>query len=474
MNQGRSGPRQASTTEHELDPTVQRLVEEARDRQALGLVGRERRAEIAIAAGFVVAATAAALLLPSDGGLSLPLAAASMVAYALAARVEFYTGAGWSVPTQLVFVPMLFAVPTPAVPLLVAGALLLAKAPEYLSGEVRAERAVIAIGDAWYALGPVLVLSLAGAGGPAWADWPIYLAALAAQFGLDLLVSTIRGRLGLGLALRAHLRELGLVYAVDALLAPIGLLAAFASAGQTYAFLLVLPLVGLLAIFAREREARIENALTLSQAYRGTALLLSELLSERDEYTGAHSRSVVVLSSQVARVMGLGERQVRNVEFGALLHDVGKMSIPKTILDKPGPLSDEEFAVIKGHTRVGEDMLTRIGGVLAEAGYVVRTHHERYDGDGYPDGLAGEEIPVSARIIACCDAFNAMITDRPYREAISVAAALRELRANAGSQFDPRVAQALVEIIERCQHEADIDAEGTVLAGPSRTRSLSF
>src|SRR5205814_481226 len=145
---------------------------------------------------------------------------------------------------------------------------------------------------------------------------------------------------------------------------------------ETYAFLLVLPLVALLGTFARERSGRIDNALNLSQAYRGTALLLGELLTAGDEYTGDHSRRVVVFSQEVGRRMGLNERELRDLECAALLHDVGKLAVPKDILNKPGPLTPEEFAVMKRHVLEGQLMLDRIGGALGDAGHVVRTHHE--------------------------------------------------------------------------------------------------
>jgi hypothetical protein len=453
MIHGRNGNKKRANA-HGLELSVLRLHEQARERQVAGLVGAERRAELGLAAAFLAVAVPLALLLPAGRSLSLAPAVASVLAYALAARVEFHTGSGWTVPTQLVFVPMLFVLPGPIVPLLVAAALLLAKLPEYANGALHGDRAVIAIGDGSYTLGPVAVLSLAGAETPQWGDWPIYVAALGAQLAIHGLVSAIRGRLGLGLPLRPHLRELGLVFLVDAILAPIGLLAALASTGNTYAFVAVLPLVGLLALFAREREARIESAITLAHAYRGTALLLGDLISASDEYTGAHSRSVVVLSHRVGEALGLDEDQIRDIELGALLHDVGKLSVPKSILNKPGALTEDEFDVVKGHVVEGQGMLERIGGVLAEAGYVVRTHHERFDGTGYPDGLAGKEIPITARIVACCDAFNAMTTDRPYRSALPVRDALTELRAHAGTQFDPRVVDALTEIVEEWERRA--------------------
>jgi putative nucleotidyltransferase with HDIG domain len=351
------------------------------------------------------------------------------------------------VPTQLVFVPMLFVLPTAAVPLVVIAASLLARIPEYVSGAVHISRAGIRIAENWYAVGPALVLMAANATTPAWSDWPIYVAALASQFALDLLITMLREPARIPLHPLLLWDELRAAYVVDAALSPIGLLAAFAAAQWEWAFLLVLPLIGLIRVFGREREARIENALTLSSAYRGTALLLGEVLTNDHEYTGAHSRGVVVLAHQTAQALGLDDRTKREVEFGALLHDVGKIAIPNEIINKPGRLTNEEMDVMRTHTLEGERMLKRIGGVLGDVGEVVRSHHEFYDGNGYPDGLSGDRIPIASRVIACCDAFNAMTTDRPYRAAMTVDAAVAELETNAGTQFDPVVVGALVEIV---------------------------
>jgi HD-GYP domain-containing protein (c-di-GMP phosphodiesterase class II) len=131
------------------------------------------------------------------------------------------------------------------------------------------------------------------------------------------------------------------------------------------------------------------------------------------------------------------------------LHDIGKIAVSKEIINKPGPLSSAERQVMQTHTIEGERMLQRVGGFLDEVGRIVRASHERWDGSGYPDGLKGEEIPIEARIVCCCDAFNAMTTNRSYRTALSTDVALEEVRRNAGTQFDPHVAAVLVELIER-------------------------
>jgi HD-GYP domain-containing protein (c-di-GMP phosphodiesterase class II) len=234
------------------------------------------------------------------------------------------------------------------------------------------------------------------------------------------------------------------VYSIDAALAPIGLAVAFAAESSPYGVVLALPLIGLLSVFARERRVRIDHELELRDAYRGTAFLLGDVVEADDEYTGLHSRDVVELTLKVVDGLELSTRERRDAEFVALLHDVGKVRVPKSIINKPGPLTAEERAVVEQHTIEGERLLLRVGGLLGEVGRIVRSCHERYDGAGYPDGLAGEEIPLIARIVACCDAFNAMTTDRSYRKAMSLDEAVAELRRTSATQFDPRVVDALI------------------------------
>jgi HD-GYP domain-containing protein (c-di-GMP phosphodiesterase class II) len=136
---------------------------------------------------------------------------------------------------------------------------------------------------------------------------------------------------------------------------------------------------------------------------------------------------------------------MKRLELGALFHDIGKIGIPSEILQKPGPLTDEEFAIVKEHPELGERILAPIDR-LADVRPIVRACHERWDGLGYPDGRAGEEIPVEARIVLVCDAFHAMTTDRPYRTALDPAEAVRRLRESAGTQFDPTVVEVFVRL----------------------------
>ncbi|HEY7455580.1 MAG TPA: HD-GYP domain-containing protein [Thermoleophilaceae bacterium] len=430
-----------------LTPAVEELHQSWDKGRPEPLRGRELAAEAATAGSFLVVAVALAVLLPAERTLDVPLAATLVATYALMARVHFPIGYGFTIPTQLVLVPMLFLVPLGAVPLLVAAGMVLGGLPEYLRGDRHPTRALAAVGDSWHSIGPVAVLAAAGVTAPHLGEWPVLIAALVAQVAVDNGVATLRDWAGLGISPKLQPSLFGWVTLVDVLLSPVGLLAAMAAVAEPYAVLLVLPLAGLLLVFALERGARVRQAIELSRAYRGTTLLLSDVLEVDDEYTGFHSRSVVSLSVAVADAMGLGSNQRRNVEFGALLHDVGKIAVPKEIINKPGPLTDDEWLVIKTHTIEGQRMLDRVGGLLSEVGRIVRSSHEKWDGSGYPDGLAGNEIPVESSIVSCCDAFNAMTTDRSYRTAMSLDEAIEELQANAGTQFDPDVVDALMRVL---------------------------
>ena len=427
---------------------LERLFARSRERAVIAAAGRERRVEIAVAIAFVATALAMAVFIPSPRQLDLTALVFLVSAYILACQAQFDIADGYTVPTQLVLVPMLFVLPTPMVPLIVSISWTLGRVFDYASGRISVYRAFHVFGDCWHAVGPALVLVVAGAQVFSWDSWPIYVAALLAQFAFDFVATEIRAYLIEGDSPRTALRLLAPVYGLDAALAPIGLLVAYASLHLSPAVcLLVIPLAVVLAVLSRERETRIEQALELSAAYQGTALLLGDVVEADDAYTGSHSRGVVELSLATADRLGLKAWMRRNVEFAALLHDVGKIAVPKEIINKPGPLDDDEWEVMHGHTIEGEAMLNRVGGVLAEAGRIVRSSHEHYDGSGYPDGLIGEEIPIEARIVTCCDAFSAMTTTRSYRKAMPQAAAIAELEACAGSQFDPRVVAALIAVV---------------------------
>jgi putative nucleotidyltransferase with HDIG domain len=430
-----------------LTPAVEELRESWDREYADPLRGRERLTEAISSVAFLATAVAMAVLVPPERGFDVPLALALVAAYALLARVRFPIGYGFTIPTQIVLVPMLFLVPVGSVPLLVAAGMVLGSLPEYLRGDRHPSRVLAAVGNAWHSVGPVAVLAAAGIAAPHLSNWPVLLVALAAQIAVDNGFATLREWAGLGISPKLQSALFGWTTLVDILLSPVGLLVAIAAATEPYAVLLVLPLAVLLLVFALERGARMRQAIELSRAYRGTTLLLCDVLEVDDEYTGFHSKSVVSLSVAVADAMGLSPRERRNVEFGALLHDVGKIAVPKEIINKPGPLTDDEWMVIKTHTIEGQRMLDRVGGLLSDVGRVVRSSHEKWDGTGYPDGLMGEQIPVTSAIVCCCDAFNAMTTDRSYRDAMPLEEAIEELEANSGTQFSPGVVDALLRVL---------------------------
>jgi putative nucleotidyltransferase with HDIG domain len=406
---------------------------------------RELVGELVVGAGFVAAAAALWRLQP-PGELSLLPAVLCLSIMVLATLVRFDTPFGFTVATQLAFVPLLFALPLALVPVAVVGALAIARFPEVISGKIPPSRLLLVVGNAWFAIGPVAVFLLTDTE-PSGADPLLLLAALAAQFTVDFAISSARLWAAREASLTAQLRETW-VYAIDAGLSGIALIVAEDIHGDPLAALAVLPLLGLLATFAHERHDRLQSLLELNNAYRGTALVLGDVVEADDGYTGEHCKSVVGLSLGIAEELGLSPERRRNLEFGALLHDVGKIAIPKEIINKPGKLNPEEWTIIKTHTVEGQKLLDRVGGFMRDVGLIVRSHHERWDGSGYPDGLAGEEIPLEARIIACCDTWNAMRTDRSYRKALSHDVALRELRSNSGSQLDPRVVEALIQVDE--------------------------
>jgi HD-GYP domain-containing protein (c-di-GMP phosphodiesterase class II) len=427
------------------DVDQQDYLSESKRRPTRAMSSRELRAEILVGGGFI-AAEAALWTAQPPGGFVLWPALLCFILLALATRVAFVTPFGFTVATQIAFVPLVFALPVALVPVAVVLALLLASAPELRRGSLRAPRLITRVGNAWFAIGPAAVFELAGVQ-PRHAGALILIAALAAQFLVDFLVAWIRFGISQGIRLGDHARN-SWVYVIDLALSGLGLVVAEDIHHAGYAPLAVLPLLGLLAVFAREREARLDQLIELNEAYRGTALVLGDVVEADDGYTGEHSRSVVGLCIDVADRLHLSPGEIRNLEFGALLHDVGKIAIPKEIINKPGKLDAREWTIIKTHTIEGQKLLDKVGGFMREVGLIVRSHHERWDGTGYPDGLKAEQIPLESRIISACDTWNAMRTDRSYRTRMPFEAAAAELRSVAGSQLDPRVVEALLVVVE--------------------------
>ena len=178
----------------------------------------------------------------------------------------------------------------------------------------------------------------------------------------------------------------------------------------------------------------------------GMVAALLEAAAIRDPALEVHLKSVSEMSGRVAEALGLEGRELRSATTGALLHDIGKIGVPDAVYRKPGSLTDAEFDQIKRHTLMGAGVLAQLP-ELSDVVPVVRHHHERFDGGGYPDGLSGDEIPLGARIVFVCDAYDSMIQDRPYRRGRSPAGAIHEIEQHAGSQFDPRVVGAFLEVM---------------------------
>jgi HD-GYP domain-containing protein (c-di-GMP phosphodiesterase class II) len=444
---------------------AEQLVGEARERRRRRMSRRERMLNAASAAAFLATATAIAVLLPNDRSVDVVLILGLVAGYAIVSRVRFEFGSMFVTPEQLVLVPMLLLAPLPLVPFMVMLSVLLSQLPDFLDRSWHRDRWVSCFADAWYCIGPVLVLAAWAPGEPELSLFGVYALAFVAQVGFDLGWQTLSGRVldQLANVRRVPFREIwrsyGGVAQFDAMLTPVAIVVAIAAASEPWVLLAIGPFVFMLETFARERGERYSKALELQRAYRGTVMLLSDVVEFDDQYTAEHSRSVVDLAHAVAEELRVDARERQTLEFAAMLHDVGKIAIPKEILNKPAKLTDAEFDVMKKHTIEGQYMLDRVGGLLGSVGEIVRSCHERWDGKGYPDGLKGEQIPLAARIVFTCDAYNAMTTDRVYRPAMSRDAALLELRTNAGTQFDPHVVEALDRVIERWEPDVNYAAD---------------
>jgi HD-GYP domain-containing protein (c-di-GMP phosphodiesterase class II) len=181
----------------------------------------------------------------------------------------------------------------------------------------------------------------------------------------------------------------------------------------------------------------------LEGAFTTALAALTSTVEAKDDYTACHGEDVAVLAERVALRMSLSAAQARDVRYAAMLHDLGKVAIPSEILLKPGPLNDEEWATMRGHAAIGGELVARID-AFAHLAPAVRASHERWDGGGYPDELAGDAIPLAARIISACDTYDAIVTDRPYRAARTPLEACEELRRVAGTQLDEIVVAALI------------------------------
>jgi diguanylate cyclase (GGDEF)-like protein len=204
----------------------------------------------------------------------------------------------------------------------------------------------------------------------------------------------------------------------------------------------------LLAGVAHQVKLAVTNASSfesLERTFLSTVEALANALEANDEYTSSHARWITDMALNVGRELGMDARALKPLELGALFHDIGKIGVPETILAKPGPLSEEEWKVVRLHPELGARILAPIER-LEQVCEIVRHCHEHWDGSGYPSGLAGEDIPLESRVILVCDAYHAMTTDRPYRKRLSVEQARRRLRDAAGQQFDPRVVEVFLAL----------------------------
>jgi putative nucleotidyltransferase with HDIG domain len=419
-------------------------IQSARARREQALAGRERLVEGVSALAMIAAALAILATRPwphTDPVIAIGL----IVMLAVLANVEFEISTGAAVPTQLAFVPMLFLLPPTLVPAAVVCGYIAAAA---MRRRRLGRGLLLAISSCWFSVGPAVLLAIAGPPDSGGDLVLLAVFALIAQIGCDLANWHVH-ELALGRTHGPELRSVAWVYAFDVVLTPVGLLVVLATPEARLAFLLPIAVVALLELHRRERAGRLDSLEDLSHAYRGTALLLGEMIEGDDPYTRVHSTGVVDLAAALARALDYGgPTAMRDVEFAALLHDIGKIKIPKEILRKPAALDDREWQIMRLHPVLGADMLTSAGGVLAGIAVAVRHHHERWDGTGYPDGLSGAEIPLLSRILAVCDTYSAITTDRPYRPARDPNIAFAELHAGSGSQFDPAVVAAFAELFE--------------------------
>jgi hypothetical protein len=237
--------------------------------------------------------------------------------------------------------------------------------------------------------------------------------------------------------LKTYVRDFSLQYLVLGVLAL--LLAVLYSVSVWHMFLAIVPLFLVHLSFRSYQKLRTEA--------RNTFEKISRLLDERDHYTAVHSGDVAELAVKIAEELNLTQGEIEQVEIAARVHDIGKVAVPDSILLKPGPLTDEEWAVMKRHPIVSAELIEGIE-IYAGIANAVRHEHERWDGSGYPDGLRGEAIPLISRIIAGADIYNALSTDRPYRSAFLHADAMEMIRQMRGTDLDPKVADALLRVIE--------------------------
>ncbi|HYA40767.1 MAG TPA: HD domain-containing phosphohydrolase [Syntrophobacteraceae bacterium] len=231
---------------------------------------------------------------------------------------------------------------------------------------------------------------------------------------------------------------------------PFGLLMAIHKQGSQ---LLASEESGLFDFLIRKASLAVENMAlyeSLTSNFYGILKSLVNALEARDLYTGKHSERVTRYATETAAILGCSADQIESMRTVGYLHDIGKIGVRDSILNKPGPLTKEEYEMVKKHPSIGDSIVSELG-LISEERSIIRHHHERWDGKGYPDGLAGEQIPMLARIVSVVDAFDAMTSKRAYRDAMSREEAVAELRRNSGKQFDPRALEAFLKVVENIE-----------------------
>ncbi len=211
-----------------------------------------------------------------------------------------------------------------------------------------------------------------------------------------------------------------------------------------------------------KEKVELESPLERKEGYSAEVMTIQALTAAalaHDRTTGTHSMRMVRMAVAVAYRLNLPKEEIHLIRLGALLHDIGKIGIPDAILHKPGPLTDAEWAIMRTHPYIGRQILLETGGVFEQLAHIVIAHHERWDGQGYPAQLAQDAIPLGARIISVVDAYDAMTSDRAYREAMPVAEARKELQRCAGSQFDPLIVETFLGMLDE-QEKQLLLAEG--------------
>jgi len=235
---------------------------------------------------------------------------------------------------------------------------------------------------------------------------------------------------------------------------PFGLLMAFHKDGNTS---LPAEEARLFDFLIRKASLAIENMAlyeSLSSNFYGILKSLVNALEAKDLYTGKHSERVTRYATETAGVLGCPGAQIESMQTVGYLHDIGKIGVRDSILNKPGPLTSEEYELVKKHPSIGESIVSELG-LTPEERSIVRHHHERWDGTGYPDGLAGEQIPILARIVSVVDAFDAMTSKRAYRDSMSFEESIAELQKNGGKQFDPVALDAFLEVVKNGRHNGN-------------------